>query len=156
MDIEFYDPIGSILRSIGFNAKVVRNGDVNCRMDAIIIDDKNSIPIEIKSPRESKEICIKSIRQACENKIILLSRKFHNTRYETSSLAIAFKYPTNRSDVDELINDFKKAFDINIGIIDIQDLLSLVWDINKEHRSLNTDYFHHFMGKFDYAKAFNQ
>lgn len=157
MNFEFYDIIGLILKHIGFkNAHVSRGGDVNNRMDAIIIDDENSIPIEIKSPGESKEINIKSIRQACENKVIILSRKFYQTTNDTTSLAIAFRYPPERSDVYELIDDIKNAYNFNIGIIDIDDLLSLVWDIEEDVGELDFDYFNTFSGKFDYEKAFQK
>ena len=61
LTIEFYDYVGVMLKYIGFvNPHVTREGDTNCRMDAIIIDDVNSIPIEIKSPREVMEINIKA------------------------------------------------------------------------------------------------
>lgn len=154
LKIEFYDFIGLILKHIGFvNPSVSRNGDTNCRMDAIIIDDENSIPIEIKSPGESVEINIKSIRQACENKVVILSRKFYATNYNTTSLAIAFGYPPERSDVYELINDIKNAYGFNIGIIDINDLLSLVYDVKKAHCQINFEYFNTFYGKFDYDKT---
>lgn len=157
MNFEFYDIIGLILKHIGFkNAHVSRGGDVNNRMDAIIIDDENSIPIEIKSPGESKEINIKSIRQACENKVIILSRKFYQTTNDTTSLAIAFQYSPERSDVYELIVDIKNAYNFNIGIIDIDDLLSLVWDIEEDVGELDFDYFNTFSGKFDYEKAFHK
>ena len=157
MNFEFYDIIGLILKHIGFkNAHVSRGGDVNNRMDAIIIDDENSIPIEIKSPGESKEINIKSIRQACEKKVIILSRKFYQTTNDTTSLAIAFRYPPERSDVYELIDDIKNAYNFNIGIIDIDDLLSLVWDIEEDVGELDFDYFNTFCGKFDYEKAFHK
>ena len=157
MNYEFYDIIGLILKHIGFkNTQVSREGDVNNRMDAVIIDEENSIPIEIKSPGESIEINIKSIRQACENKVIILSRKFFKTTDDTTSLAIAFSYPPERSDVYELIDDIKKAYHFNIGIIDIDDLLSLVWDINEGVGELDFDYFNTFSGKFNYDKALHQ
>ncbi len=38
-------------------------GDTSNRIDAVIIDEKKSIPIEIKSPSEVPYINIKSIRQ---------------------------------------------------------------------------------------------
>lgn len=154
MNFEFYDIIGLILKHIGFeNARVSRGGDTNNRIDAIIIDNENSIPIEIKSPGESKEINIKSIRQACENKVIILSRKFYKTTNDTTSLAIAFRYPPERSDVYELIEDIKKAYQFNIGIIDIDDLLSLVWDLSEGIGELDFNYFNTFSGKFNYDKA---
>lgn len=155
LNIEFYDFIGLILKHMGFSNPIVpRSGDVNCRMDAIIVDPENSIPIEIKSPGESVEINIKSIRQACENKVVILSRRFYGTKYNTTSLSIAFKYPPARSDVYELIDDIKSAYGFNIGLIDINDLLGLAYDVEEYGLELNFDYFNSFSGKFDYEKAF--
>lgn len=156
LTIVFYGHIGLILKHIGFiNPSVSREGDVNCRMDAIIIDEENSIPIEIKSPREVREINIKSIRQAFENKVIILSRKFYNATYDTTSLSIGFSYPPERSDIYELILDIKQAFGFNIGIINIDDLLSVVYDVKVNQKQLNFFYFNTFMGKFCYEEAFN-
>lgn len=153
MDITFYPHIGELLSIIGFNSNVTREGDVNCRFDATIIDNCYSIPIEIKSPREDNQINIKSIRQALENKIVLLSRKFYPTEYEITSLAIAQYYPHSRSDVFELIDDIYSAWKINIGIISLSDLLTLAFKVNREGYVLNLDYFNHLKGKLDYEKA---
>lgn len=154
LTIEFYEYIGIILKHIGIeNPHVTREGDVNCRFDATIIDTNNTIPIEIKSPREVREINIKSIRQAFENKIVLLSRRFYPTTDDTTSLVIAFDYPPTRSDVYELIEDIKKSFNYNIGIINVDDLLMMVYSIEKEGKSLNYKYFNYFQGKIDYEKA---
>lgn len=155
LSIEFYEYVGVILRHIGFtNPNITREGDVNCRFDATIIDSRYTIPVEIKSPREIKEINIKSIRQAFENKIVLLSRKFFPTTEETTSLAIAFDYPPSRSDVYELINNIKDSFGYNIGIINIEDLLRLVYDVKINHKKFNFEYFNTLQGQFDYEKAF--
>lgn len=155
LTIEFYDFMGILLRYIGFeNPHVTREGDTNCRMDAIIIDRTDSIPIEIKSPREVMEVNIKSIRQACENKIVLLSRKFYPCRKETTSLVIAYEYPAVRSDVTELIDDIYNSFGYNIGIINVSDLLALAYDIHVGGKELNRKYFNSFKGRFEYEKAF--
>lgn len=157
LTIEFYDYMGELLRYIGFvNPHVTREGDTNCRMDAIIIDKADSIPIEIKSPREVMEVNIKSIRQAFENKIVLLSRKFYPCRIETTSLVIAFEYPAIRSDVIELIDDIHISFGYNIGIIDVRDLLALAYDIHVKGKVLDRRYFNYFKGQFEYEKAFSK
>lgn len=153
--IDFYNKIGEIFDALNLNISVTREGDVNCRFDATLIDSQFSIPIEIKSPREDVEINIKAIRQAFENKIVLLSREFHSTTPETTSLAIAFSYPPSRSDVYELILDIKNAFNINIGIIDVSDLLYMVYEYKVNDRDINTDYLFKFFGKFDREKAFH-
>ena len=149
--IEFYRVVGIILNEVGFNKVLVtREGDTNNRMDAIIVDDYRSIPIEIKSPRETNYINIKSIRQSLENKIVLLSREFYPTTLNTTTLAVGFTYPNERSGVLELIEDIKSTFNINIGIIDFGGLLSLYYEkiINKEQIDLELIY--NLQGKFKY------
>ncbi len=153
MDIEFYAHIGELLNRLGFNTQVTREGDVNCRFDATIKDNTDSIPIEIKSPKEDKEINVKAITQACENKIVIMSRNFYPTEQETTSLAIGFEYPPSRSDIYELVDDIFTAYKINIGMIDIATLLKLVYAIEKEGLIINTKYFNKLKGILDYDKA---
>lgn len=124
---EFYALVCELLNSLGFDAKESRHGDTNNRMDAIIYDNKHSIGIEIKSPTETEYVNIKAIRQALENKIILLSRKWLPTDKPITSLAIGYKIPNKRSEVFELIDDIKNTYDINIGIIGIKTLFELAW-----------------------------
>jgi len=127
--IEFYEIIGAILEYIGFSSvSITRDGDTNNRMDAIIVDETRSIPIEIKSPREVEYINVKSIRQALENKIVLLSRTFYPTTKETSSLSIGYTYPSDRSTVDELISMIFDTYDFNIGTISLGDLLLIFYE----------------------------
>jgi hypothetical protein len=154
---EFYPNVCVLLKYIGFsNPYAVREGDTNCRFDAVIIDSTFSIPIEIKSPRECMEISIKSIRQAFENKVVLLSRKFYPTHRETSSLSIAFNYPPARSDVYELIENIKGSYKFNIGIIDVYDLLNLVYDVVVEKKKINWNYLNSFCGKISYENVFSK
>ena len=112
-------------------------------MDAIIIDKERSIPIEIKSPKEIEYINIKSVRQALENKIVLLSRKFYPTQKEVSSLAIGFEYPNERSGVYEAIDDIYKTFNISVGIISFGSLLRLFFEktVNKKDVDLEEIYY---------------
>jgi hypothetical protein len=148
--IEFYETIGDILKTIGFeNVQVTRDGDTNNRMDAIIVDAQRSIPIEIKSPREVEYINIKSIRQALENKIILLSRAFFPTEQDVTSLAIGFQYPNDRSGVFETLEDFKNTFGFNIGIIDFGDLLGLYYKKVKLGEEIDLETIYYLDGMYD-------
>lgn len=142
--IEFYEVVGDILEEIGFNkVSITREGDTNNRMDAIIIDDKRSIPIEIKSPKEIEYINVKSIRQALENKIVLLSRKFYSTENEVTSLAIGYEYPNERSGVYQTIEDIFCTFNLKVGIISFSTLLRLFFEkkINQKEINLETIYY---------------
>jgi len=148
--IEFYEVIGDILEEIGFSkVSVTREGDTNNRMDAIIIDDKRSIPIEIKSPKEIEYINVKSVRQALENKIVLLSRKFYATDKDVTSLAIGYEYPNDRSGVYEAIDDIFDTFNIKVGIISFSSLLRMFYKkkINKE--VINLEKIYYLKGRID-------
>lgn len=83
------------------------------------------IPIEIKSPTEKLFISIKAVRQALENKVILLSRKSHTTDWKTATLAVGYNPPNDRAEVSRLIEDIKKTFGVKVGIIDFNSLLRI-------------------------------
>ena len=144
----FYPLVGQIFSEMGININVTRDGDTNNRADAIIIDPQYSIPIEIKSPTEIDRVNIKSVRQALENKIVLLSRKFYPTTNDCTSLAIAMFYPQERSGVRELVEDFYKVYDLKVGYIDMNDLLSLHWMCSFENFVIDISLFKSLKGKF--------
>lgn len=121
----FYPLVGDIFNYLGYNCRVSRNGTNYERYDAIIISDK-SIPIEIKSPGEEKNISVKAVRQALENKITLLSRKNYSTDWNTSTLIIGFNLPNDRAEVSTLIKNIKSTYNISIGVIDFKTLLTIL------------------------------
>ncbi|MBY0756823.1 hypothetical protein K5V21_15365 [Clostridium sardiniense] len=121
----FYPLISTLFKIMGFECSFSRAGDNGARWDAIIDDIQKSIPIEIKSPTEEENISIKAIRQALENKIILLSRKTHATIPEVTSLAVGYCLPNDRAEVGKLIKDFKKTYNVKIGVIDLRTLLKI-------------------------------
>ena len=122
----YYPFISTLFRIIGFDCVCSRGGDNGSRWDAIIKDEKESIPIEIKSPTEEESISVKAIRQALENKIILLSRKTYKTKRGTSSFVVGYKVPNQRSDVDTLISAFKDVFSVRIAVLGLETLLRIV------------------------------
>lgn len=144
----FYPLIGQIFSEMGLKINVTRDGDTNNRADAIIIDSQYSIPIEIKSPTEIEYVNIKSVRQALENKIVLLSRKFYPTTNDCTSLAIAMFYPEERSGVKELVEDFYKVYNLKVGYIDMHDLLSLHWMCSFEGFTIDINMFKSLKGRF--------
>lgn len=141
---KYYQFVSDCLLKIGFNkVSVSRDGDTNNRIDSIIIDDLRSIPIEIKSPTEITYINVKSIGQALENKIILLSRKFYKTDLLTTTLVVGYDQPNDRSEVNNLIDYFYNSYNINIGYIDTKTLLEIRWNVQVENI------------KFDLEKIYN-
>jgi len=125
----FYPLIATLFKIMGFDCSFSRPGDNGARWDAIIDDSKRSIPIEIKSPTEEQHLSIKAIRQALENKIVLLSRKTHITAPDVSTLAVGYYMPNERAEVTRLISDFKETYGYRIGVIDLKSLLSLAVSI---------------------------
>lgn len=121
----FYPLIATLFKIMGFACCFSRPGDNGARWDAIIDVPNRSIPIEIKSPTEELHLSIKAIRQALENKIILLSRKTHITTPEVTTLAVGYYLPNERAEVSRLISDFKETYGYSIGVIDLKSLLSL-------------------------------
>ncbi len=138
MKQEKFYPLVANLFSIVFNKKAFAppSGNNNMRYDVMIPDSEFSIPVEVKSPTEEEMLSVKAIRQATENKILLLSRKPYPTTFETSTLAIGLNIPNSRSDVYKLIDEIYLAYKINVAIMDIKTLIKAAF------HCLLTDTFH--------------
>jgi ferredoxin len=124
----YYPLVGRLLTSIGLCTVVTRAGDTNNRMDAVILDPVESVPIEVKSPTETYYVNVKAVRQAVENKIVMTARSMFPTKKATSTLAIGYEYPNTRSDVDELIDDVAGVYGINVGIVSLETLFIMAWN----------------------------
>ena len=121
----FYPLVADLFTILGFQCHASRAGINYERWDAIAVDDTFSIPIEIKSPTEELFISVKAVRQALENKIILLSRKSYATDWDTVTLAVGYNPPNDRAEVSRLISDIQNTFNVRIGIVDFRSLLKL-------------------------------
>lgn len=121
----FYPFVAMLFRIMGLKCHASRAGDNGARWDLMIEDNVESIPVEVKSPTEVLHLSLKAIRQALENKIILLSREEYPTLPETTSLAVSYLLPTDRTECTNLINDFHITYGFNIGIIDFRTLLTM-------------------------------
>jgi hypothetical protein len=137
----FYPLVATLFRIIGFECRISRKGVNYDRADAMIIHATDSIPIEIKSPGEEIELSVKALRQAVENKVILLSRKQYTTRNETTTLAVGFNAPNSRSEVRELIGDIHRAYGFNVGVLDLRSLAALAIAAILTGSKLNLDGF---------------
>ncbi len=126
---KFYPLVETLFRVIGVDCHKSRDGVNGERWDAMIRDHQRSIPIEIKSPTEEMHISIKAIRQALENKIILLSRRTYETDKKTSSFAVGYYPPNERAEVSDLIANIKKIYGYSIAVFDIGALLNIAVNI---------------------------
>lgn len=132
----FYNLIRDLFIICGQNCKISRAGDNNNRFDAII-ESNLSIPIEIKSPAEEKNISVKAVRQALENKIILSSRCQFPSKFFVPSFVVGYDFPSERAEVFSLISDIKTAFNIDIHIFDFKTLLELAIDCINNNKIFN-------------------
>ena len=132
----FYPIVEKLFKAIGYDCELSRVGVNYKRWDAIIRSPKHSMPIEIKSPGEEKFLSVKAIRQALENKVILLARAASSTEFEDTSLVVCYNLPNDRSEVGSLINDVFEVYGIVIGVIDFRTLLQIAGShllLEKEH-----------------------
>ena len=126
---EYYPLIETLFRIMGVDCHKSRDGVNGERWDAMIRDPERSIPIEIKSPTEEMHISIKAIRQALENKIILLSRKTYKTNESVSSFAVGYYSPNDRAEVADLITDIKETYGYSIAVFDLESLIQVAVNI---------------------------
>ena len=122
---EFYPLVSALFRLLGFESDNPRAGVNYQRMDAWVHLDGDITPIEIKSPTEELFLSTKAVRQALENKVILLSRGERTPRFDTTSLIVGYQIPNERGDMATLIDDIFDTFNINIGVVDLRTLASL-------------------------------
>ncbi|MCZ4088758.1 hypothetical protein [Sinorhizobium psoraleae] len=87
--------------------------------------DGYALPVEIKSPTEEIMLSTKAVRQALENKVILLSRGGLETRPELASLVVGNRLPNERGEMSNLIDDVFEAFGLRLGVIDLTTLAQL-------------------------------
>ncbi len=120
----YYGYIVKLFQIIGYDCRLSRGGQNYERADAILFIGGKAVPIEIKSPGEEKELSVKGIRQALENKIILLARNTYPTDRNITSLVVGYNTPNTRSEVHELIEDIFTAYEIKIGVIGFKALLA--------------------------------
>ena len=122
---EFYPLVSRLFRLLGFEADHSRAGVNYQRLDARVFLEGDLTPIDIKSPTEERFLSTKAVRQALENKVILLSRGEQTPGFDTTSLIVGYQIPNERGDMATLIDDIFDTFNFNIGVIDLRTLASL-------------------------------
>lgn len=119
----FYPLVTQLFQILGFSSHTSRGGVNYQRWDAYIeVDGGLALPIEIKSGSEEQYLSTKAIRQALENKIVILSRGGLATKAELSSLVVGYQLPNERGDMSNLIEDIFKTFNFRIGVMDLTTL----------------------------------
>lgn len=121
----FYPLVTHLFQILGFKSDYSRAGVNYQRWDACVMVDGYALPVEIKSPTEETTLSTKAVRQALENKVILLSRGGLETRPELASLVVGNRLPNERGEMSNLIDDVFKAFGLRLGVIDLTTLAHL-------------------------------
>jgi hypothetical protein len=121
----FYPLITHLFQILGFRSEFSRAGVNYQRWDACLWIGNHAVPVEIKSPTEELFLSTKAVRQALENKIILLARGGLETRRELTSLIVGYKLPNERGDMSNLIDNVFKAYNLPLGVIDLVSLAYL-------------------------------
>lgn len=142
----FYPLIADLFTLLGLDCSESREGDNGARWDALIKDAENSIPIEIKSPTEELHLSLKAVRQALENKVILLSRKTYPTRQDTTSLVVGYNLPNARAEVTKLIDDIYSTYSIRIGVIGLRSLFAMAVEATSKNQTIDSAKLNHLKG----------
>lgn len=143
---QFYPLISHLLQLLGFKSDYSRAGVNYQRWDAVVWLDELAVPIEIKSPTEELFLSTKAVRQAIENKVILLARGGLDTEPELTSLIVGYQIPNERGDMSTLIDDIHTTFGFNIGALDLRTLGLLAMRAVTEAVSIDEGQLSHLKG----------
>ena len=146
---QFYPLVTHLLQLIGFPSHCSRNGVNYQRWDAYVWLHGLAVPIEIKSPTEELSLSTKAIRQAIENKVILLARGGMETRRELSTLIVGYQIPNERAEMSMLIDDVYAAFGFRIGVLDLHTLAYVAIKAVTELVSIDDKQLSHLKGFLD-------
>lgn len=122
----FYKTVESILRLLGYDARMSNLGDTSNRIDLIIRSANGNIPVEIKSYTETPTINWKSVQQAIENKLLISRLDGESKMTALSSLVIGYAYPSERTGIEQHIKEIERAFGIRVGIASLERLWELL------------------------------
>ena len=121
----FYPLVTHLFQILGYKSEHSRHGANYQRWDASVWIGEFALPVEIKSPTEEVFLLTKSVRQALENKIVLLARGGLRTNPDLPSLIVGYKIPNERGDLSMLIDDIFEAYGFRIGAVDLRSLVTL-------------------------------
>jgi Fe-S-cluster-containing hydrogenase component 2 len=122
----FYKTVESLLRLLGYDAKMSNLGDTSNRIDLIIRTEIGNVPVEIKSFAETPTINLKSVQQAVENKLLISRLDGDHNMTSLSSLVIGFAYPSERTGIEEHIIEIEEAYGIRVGVLSLARLWELL------------------------------
>lgn len=147
--LTFYPLVAKLFEMLGFRCELSRHGVNYQRWDACVWIGDKALPVEIKSPSEELKLATKAVRQALENKIVILSRGGLPTARDVTSLIVGFQLPNERGDMSNLIEDIYKAYGLNLGVIDLCGLAYLAARKIQDGSAIDADQLAHLRGFID-------
>jgi len=145
----FYPLITHLFQILGFPSDYSRAGVNYQRWDACVWVQGYALPVEIKSPTEEIVLATKAVRQALENKVVLLSRGGLKTTRELSSLVVGFRVPNERGEMSNLFDNVFDAFGFRLGVIDLGSLAYLAAKCVRDGVSIDANQLAHLRGFLD-------
>ena len=143
---EFYPLVTNLIELLGIKSSCSRPGVNYQRWDACAWPQGLAVPIEIKSPSEELLLSTKAVRQAIENKVILLARREMHTNRNATSLIVGYEIPNQRGDMGMLIDDVDAAFRIRIGVLHLEALALLAIQSITDSVSIEENQFAYLKG----------
>lgn len=145
----FYPLVAHLFQILGFKSECSRPGVNYQRWDACVWVGDYVLPIEIKSPTEEIFLSTKAVRQAMENKVVLLARGGLRTQRELTSLIIGNRVPNERGEMSNLIDDVFKAYGLRLGVIDLTTLGHLALRSIRDGETIEAEQLSKLRGFFD-------
>lgn len=145
----FYPLVTHLFQVLGFKSDYSRAGVNYQRWDACVWIGEDALPVEIKSPTEELFLSTKAVRQALENKVILLARGGLATRHELASLVVGYRIPNERGDMSNLIDDVFAAYGLRLGVLDLTSLAHLALRSISEGVTIDGDQLSQLRGFLD-------
>lgn len=142
----FYPLVTHLFQILGFRSDYSRAGVNYQRWDACVWVGDYALPVEIKSPTEEIMLSTKAVRQALENKVILLSRGGLRTQHKLTSLVVGYRLPNERGEMSNLIDDIYNTFGLSLGVIDLTTLAHLALCAIRDGVTIDAEQFSHLRG----------
>lgn len=125
----------NLLNQCGIKTILSRKGDVNLRMDAVIINQENVGVCEIEFGND-----VLSCPRCLLDDIAVMCSRYEYEMKDLFALVISFGLPNNRTDFWRVIKDIKNVTTISIQTFSIGSLLLLVWN-NMKVDLLNNEFY---------------
>ena len=125
----------NLLNQCGISTYLSRKGDVNLRMDAILINNNKKGVCEIEFNND-----VLSCPRCILDDLAVLCSRYDYSLEDTLSLVVALGLPNNRTDYWRVIKDINNILNVKIQTVSIGFLLIAMWNFKKVNLITNDLY----------------